>query len=108
VHSDREESGTLRDETIGAETTVAVLRTLRGSTRNTDGTMIDAASSGVTLLATIEGVRSCLCRHFSESRYSLIPFLSALKNTLAPLQHVAHLHQLKVPHWLFGRPPSAC
>jgi len=83
IDRDRElekESGTRRDETIGAETTVAVVRALTGSTRNADGTTIDAASSGVMLsVVTVEGVRSCLCRDFSESRYALIPFLSALK-----------------------------
>jgi len=51
------ESGARRDETMGAETTVAVVRALTGSTRNTDRTTISAASSGAMLtVVTVEGV----------------------------------------------------
>jgi len=60
-------SGTRREGTIGAETTVAPVavghRVWRGSsTRNIGGTMIGATSSGVMMsVVTIEGVkRACL------------------------------------------------
>ena len=56
-------SGTRHDETIGAETTVAVavvlVRALRGSTRNPGGRTIDAASSGAMMIivVTVEGAK---------------------------------------------------
>ena len=58
-------SGTCHDEMIGAETIVAVVvevvlvHALRGSMRNPDGRMIDAASSGamVIIVVTIEGAK---------------------------------------------------
>ena len=56
-------NGTRRDETIGAEApTVAVVRALRGSTRNTGETTIHATSSGaMVIVVTVEGAkRVCL------------------------------------------------